>query len=246
MGCSHCHQTGHTYKTCPTITPEEKSAKQRLLKEKKDLAYQRKMKRIKSSLDNQLVNYEVSNTTNYDMVLYWGISYEYALTDSSVGNKINKIYRFDYLNAHSSHTIKCIKNKHIISIFPFLEVQYNDTLNAINEIPLKYGEVGNHNSIIFPHICATNLKMKTFEGTHIIIDSDYKPKKNEIDMWRECALKSKFLLDQIHKMTGGGKTRKEYENIEVFMDMIEDISVPKCSEFEKEIAGVPSLLTNIT
>ena len=47
-------------------------------------------------------------------------------------------------------------------------------------------------------------------------------------------------------MTGGGKTMKEYENIEVFLDMVEDIEVPKCSEFEKEKAGVPSLLTNIT
>ena len=47
-------------------------------------------------------------------------------------------------------------------------------------------------------------------------------------------------------MTGGGKTRKEFENIEPMLDMIQDISMPNCDEIDKEQAGVPSLLTNIT
>ena len=35
MVCSHCKGTGHTYKKCPTITPEEKLSKQNELKKKK-------------------------------------------------------------------------------------------------------------------------------------------------------------------------------------------------------------------
>lgn len=236
MVCSHCSQSGHTYRKCPTITPEEKIVKQNHIKAKKEKANERRNKRV---LETNLTSYEITNITNYDMVLYWGYSKCHIGTD-------NIIYRFDYLEAHSSTTIKCIKTKHIIVAFPFLEVQHNDSVNALINIPFECRISNNHESIIFPYQSVINLKMKNFEGDHIIIDSDYKPKKTEIDMWRECALKSKFLLDQIYQMTGGGKTKQEYENIEVFMDMVEDISVPKCTEYEKEIAGVPSLLTNIT
>ena len=39
----------------------------------------------------------------------------------------------------------------------------------------------------------------------------------------------------------------QYENIEPFIDMVQDISIPAtCSEVDKERAGVPSTLTNIT
>ena len=36
MVCSHCGGVGHYYKRCPTITPEEKAARQKELKEKKE------------------------------------------------------------------------------------------------------------------------------------------------------------------------------------------------------------------
>ena len=92
-----------------------------------------------------------------------------------------------------------------------------------------------------------DMKMKDFDGTDIIIDQEYVPKKSELDQWKECALKSNFLLEQIKKITGGEKTHEQYENIEPFIDMIQDISIPAtCSEVDKERAGVPSTLTNIT
>ena len=47
-------------------------------------------------------------------------------------------------------------------------------------------------------------------------------------------------------MTGGGKCDR-YENLEPFMDMIQDIQLPNtCTEHDKEMAGIPSALTNIT
>ena len=46
-----------------------------------------------------------------------------------------------------------------------------------------------------------------------------------MDQWKECALKSRYLLDQIYTMTGGGKTRKEFENIEPMLDMVQDIKI---------------------
>ena len=39
----------------------------------------------------------------------------------------------------------------------------------------------------------------------------------------------------------------KYENIEPFLSMVEDIPIPHtCTEADKEKAGIPSALTNIT
>ena len=40
---------------------------------------------------------------------------------------------------------------------------------------------------------------------------------------------------------------KNYDPISPFIDMIQDIVIPQnCSEYDKERAGIPSSLTNIT
>ena len=75
------------------------------------------------------------------------------------------------------------------------------------------------------------MNMEDFDGTTIVIDKEYEPQKSEMDQWKECALKSRYLLDQIYTMTGGGKTRKEFENIEPMLDMVQDIIIPRtCTE----------------
>tara|TARA_B110000495_G_C22862758_1_gene503113 strand:- start:56 stop:811 length:756 start_codon:yes stop_codon:yes gene_type:complete len=251
MGCSHCGIAGHTYRRCPAITPEEKKAKSDQIKKEKEEAQQRREERreqrIERERENQLLNnpilpvvdlnqpnihiktkYEVTNMTDYEMVLYWSNSGQTTLK------------KFSYVASHSSTKIECIKEKHRIVSFPFLEVSEqtsNDAMEHIN-IPVS-GHIMQHKTF--------DIDMKHYDGTCIIIDSDYKPKKTELEEWKECALKSKFLLDQIYKMTGGEKTLPHYENIESFIDMIQDIHIPRnCSEIDKELAGVPSTLTNIT
>ena len=259
MVCSHCHEPGHTYVRCPTISPEEKEAKEKDNKEKKIIARQRRL--LRQALQQQQqeqgqvqqeqgqvqqqqeqgqaqgqqqqpqppnpihvkTNYSVSNTSDYEMVLYWKM------------NADNVLHKFVYVKPHSQTTISCIKSSHTIVCFPFLEVSDNGSVDAIDCITLPA-----------PLRFVLYQKLLDLEGNFIIIDTDYKPSKTEVDQWRECALKSKFLLDQIHQMTGGGKTRAEYENIEAFLDMIQDIVVPTCSEIDKERAGIPSGLTNIT
>ena len=39
-----------------------------------------------------------------------------------------------------------------------------------------------------------DMNMQEYDGTEIIIDKEYTPPKSEMDLWKECALKSKFLL----------------------------------------------------
>ncbi len=144
--------------------------------------------------------------------------------------------RFLYIGSHESKDINCIKEKHRIVIYPFLEV-----CNGGADAPKKINTEENEYTTVF------EMNMEDFDGTTIVIDKEYEQKKTELDQWKECALKSRYLLDQIYNMTGGGKTRKEFENIEPMLDMVQDIKIPStCTEIDKEMAGVPSTLTNIT
>ena len=242
MVCSHCQQPGHTYRGCPTITAEEKKEKAKKIKEKKEAVAERRRLREERrrgeqerileaqriAQENRKITYDVANTTNYEIVMYW------------VHNNDNILRRFTYCNLHSTTTISCIKNQHRIVAFPFLEVCEIQSPNAKKKIIIpESGEL--------PYVSVFDMKMKDFDGTNIVIDCEYKLKKTEMEEWKECALKSRYLLDQIYTMTGGGKTRKEFENIEPMLDMIQDIKIPStCSELDKEMAGVPSTLTNIT
>ena len=242
MVCSHCHQSGHTYRGCPTITAEEKKEKAKKIKEKKEAVAERRRLREERrrgeqerileaqriAQENKKITYDVANTTDYEIVMYWA------------HNNDNILRRFTYCNLHSTTTISCIKNQHRIVAFPFLEVCEIQSPNAKKKIIIpESGEL--------PYVSVFDMKMKDFDGTNIVIDCEYKLKKTEMEEWKECALKSRYLLDQIYTMTGGGKTRKEFENIEPMLDMIQDINIPRtCTEVDKEMAGVPSTLTNIT
>ena len=253
MVCSHCKIVGHTYRKCPTITPEEKIAKKKDIQKKKDELIQRRNAYL--ALINQqqsppppplpptssinISNYDVSNMTDQEMVLY----FSHGDPNSILVREITQVCYIE------PHTVKPIylKGKHdgfSLYVFPILEVLIDaNRLEAYKKITLSVNpETGN---IVCPYSCVLHLKMNDHNNNSIIIDCDYMPKKTELEKWKEFALKSKFLLDQIFTMTGGGKTT-QYENIEPFLDMIEDINIPECSEFDKEKAGVPSILTNIT
>ena len=246
MVCSHCHQSGHTYRGCPTITAEEKKEKMKQIKEKKEAVAERRRVREERrrviqervlearriARENEKINYEVVNTTDYEVVMYWAM------------NDDNTLRRFSYSRSHQTTNIQCIKHQHRIVAFPFLEVCESNGPNARKKITIpESGEL--------PYVSVFDMRMKDFDGTSIVIDCEYKPKKTEVDQWKECAIKSKYLLDQIFRLTGGvdkegNVSKKEYENLAPMLDMIQDISMPKCDEIDKEQAGVPSLLTNIT
>jgi len=190
----------------------------------RDLQFQ---KMIQIQREKELVEYEVVNTTNHEIVLYWTNALILA------GPIILKI--FSYLKPHSGGRISCQKGHHRIIGIPFLEVCENDSPNAKDVI-----QCPSPNEI--PCVTVIDMVLKEFEGTTIIIDCVYKPVKKEIDQWKECALKSKYLLDQVIKLGG-----MKYENLEPILDMVQDINVPSsCSEVDKEMAGIPSTLTNIT
>ncbi len=252
MVCSHCHQVGHTYRTCPSMTEEEKKAKAEEIKKKKEETAQRREQRRQREIERQRIQNElerrrqlptskfnISNPTEYEIVIYWTFSHP------DIDGRDNIASVFSYCGPHTSVQIKCKKAIHRLIMIPFLEVVVPGRVDALQTIQLnENGETTQRN--VF------DMKMEEYDGTEIIIEHGYKPPKSEMDLWKECALKSRFLLDQIYTLTGGVDkdghvSKEEFENIAPMLDMIQDISIPStCSEIDKEMAGVPSTLTNIT
>tara|TARA_B100000902_G_C27286227_1_gene904567 strand:- start:325 stop:1038 length:714 start_codon:yes stop_codon:yes gene_type:complete len=70
---------------------------------------------------------------------------------------------------------------------------------------------------------------------------EYQMPKSELDKWKECGLKSMFLLQEIIRLGG-----MKHENLEPILDLVQDIHIPNHEAIDRERAGVPSTLTNIT
>lgn len=75
-------------------------------------------------------------------------------------------------------------------------------------------------------------------GTNI---SRIKMNRQIIDQWKEAALKCDFLLKELKRLG-----IEKNENFACIIDMHQDIVIPRHSERDKEVSGIPSRLTNIT
>jgi hypothetical protein len=235
MVCSHCKCSGHNFKGCPDLTQEEKEKKIKENKEKKNNAIERRLqvqeryeratiaaRKKKEEAEKQMKSYEIVNQTQHELAIYW------APDDNPLF-----FTHFSYIPGNTTKGIRCNKDKHQLCIFHSLEVT-NPTL-----APQTLRTIVMDGSTTFDPVF--KMKMSDFDGNIIVVDKAFVPKKTELEQWKESSLKANFLLEQIIKM--GGKT---YENIEPMLDMVEDIKVPDHTEYDREIAGVPSKLTNIT
>jgi len=230
--CSHCGAHGHTYLKCPQLTSEQIKEIKKKKKEEKEAVAQRRAQRQQRNVVHNLprvvdLQFQIINMTDYELVCYYKID-------------PTNLKRFLYVPSHSSKPIICKEDTHI-AIFPAIELVVENGIDAHQYVTLE-----NDFTNIF------NKVMADFDGDTIIIDREYKPPKSELEEWKELGLKSHYLLKQIRDMTSQKKdgdfiVNGKYENIEPFIDMIQDIVVPKtCTEADKEKAGIPSALTNIT
>lgn len=252
--CSHCGVLGHNYTRCPQLSPEQiKEIKEKKKKEKEERdarRVQRQQRQQQQRLNGQnpnqvrvlprqehlpplvpvdpVIKFEVINMVDCEIVCYYR---------GENGN----MFRFMYIGAHEQTTFTCKKSCYI-EMIPTMEVLINS--NGIETHKFIHS---NHE---YTKLFGQN--MSDFDGTTIIIDKEYKPPKSEIDQWKELGLKSHYLLKQIENMTSQKKdgeviVNEKYEPIAPFIDMIQDIVVPKqCTEADRERAGIPSVLTNVT
>ena len=116
---------------------------------------------------------------------------------------------------------------------------YPYTKNTFSNFIITDNDYGNyiHQDKLSPR---NVLKFITLRyGGNKFIEISNEESSNE-DKWKEAALKSRYLLDQLERL--GANQNPNYEPI---MDMIQDIEFPEYSEQDKERAGVSSLFTNI-
>ena len=67
---------------------------------------------------------------------------------------------------------------------------------------------------------------------------------SDLNQWKNGAIKMNYLLSQLIRM--GANNEDKYPNLAPIIDLVQDIKLPDMSERDKEVAGVPSVFTNMT
>ena len=217
--CGHCGQPGHDRRRCPDPVMVERRAENRRLQREAAILAARLAQ--EQGPDNRII-YKIHNDNPYPIYIYWG----------NAGGDI--VRNMSYIGPESIWGIRASPTHRIIS-FPATEFssppERGDKLK-LSECP--YFIVGDFNLGEFA-------VFNNAECTHIHIIKEYVKPKTELEMWKECGLKSLFLLKEIERMGG-----KKNPNIEPILDMVQDITLPPHTEMDKELAGVPSVFTNLT
>ena len=170
---------------------------------------------------------EMLNYNEYPVTVLW--------TNDLVAPKESAPLRYlSMIRGFSPSSLRFNKNHRII-IVPFTEaiqdIPNNDlqTYLRTNTIP------------IILDVCVKDIITENSIISIVIDKIDYKPPKTELEQWKETAFKATYLLSELEKM-GAGK----YDNLAPMMDMVQDINIPPHTQHDREAAGVPSVLTNIT
>ena len=256
MPCSCCHVIGHNYLTCPLLTNEEKlkikSEKVKKMQEAKKKKEEKKKqieKQKKEHERNRMRDYTIINNNMYEVVVYWG-------WDSKHVDPPKELHRIKYIGPMKSSIIKANHN-HRITIFPFLEVVSPNNDSYDNNPGSAYKKIYDRYGSDNGRVKVVDIEMVNYPFLEIEIKMDYSPPKSELDQWKETALKSYYIIDQIVKISGAFKPNeksqqsvilnKAQDNLEPLYDIVQDIKIPdSCTEADKEKAGIPSTLTNIT
>ena len=229
--CRCCGAEGHDRRTCPDPTEVERRRLNRIARAEQQRLYrQQRQQRIQGqqeqqgqqrpqlptrTLDNR-IPYKIINNNDYPMYIYW----------SYVNDETIKYTH--HISEFSETTIKAYPSHRLVFI-PVSEITLDVFNSKIIHLPTSN------------YFIAGDFNLSDFEDTPINIIKEYKKSKTELEQWKECGLKSLFLLKELKRM---GATK--YDNLEPLMDMVQDIKLPTHSELDKELAGVPSAFTNIT
>jgi hypothetical protein len=222
--CGHCRQEGHNRSTCPGLEDQRRLDRERRIQARQEAYRAEKAK-------TELKNIQFHNPTQHIMMIFWSNNLEVRTEDSE--------YRFLATMPVGSDTILRFNKRHKFIAVPVEEFETPPTeWNELIQTPIR--------QTIFhdQHVKdVLEFSEQTNEQPLVIINDikDYKPPKNELDRWKETAFKSLFLLTELKRMGASNN-----ENLAPMIDMIEDIILPPHTELDKELAGVPSVFTNVT
>ena len=244
--CGHCREEGHNRQTCPQLSEqraqENQQRSQQIQQTANSITTNRNRQRVRRTLarshnppaPNGLKSVRINNNSEHTLAIYWTRHLESPI--------LNTPFRFLGVIDSYSHTFMRFANQHRFISTPLGPLTTRDTMDdsilIINESN--------------PHTIFSDTKVDDIdtidEGTpdaqcivFIEENRDYKPNKTILEQWKERAFKSYYLLTELDRM-GASKN----DNLAPMMDMIQDITIPSHTQHDKEFAGVPSTLTNIT
>ena len=252
MPCSHCHQTGHNIRTCPQravtdTTPTSPVSRETARPSVEIRAHREPVAR--GTHGNFVTEIILENRNNYEVDIYLRRDFD----PESQG-----LYTFAYtfesydqgsiLIVNSDTSIIAVPKSSRTDMFPLAgPLDFSDLL--LSTFPMGYyftdeGHVDLERVHQFNDGMEASICVVTREGLGFVIDKyvpHYYRDSRNIDQWKRYGLKSMYLLQQIIKLGG-----MNYDNLAPILDMVQDIETPAHSEADKERAGIPSTLTNVS
>lgn len=174
---------------------------------------------------------EFINSSEHTLAIYWSKEYSLDITETNFNY-------FRLISPWTSFKCNCFDKLRIIafSVNPDMD-------NLTQEITVS-SEIRDN---LFVDVCIQDLEAIPRENQtplhpiNIVTPPGFTPVKKILDQWKETAFKSLYLLKELERMGAGSN-----ENLAPMIDMIQDIKIPQHTQYDKEYAGVPSSLTNIT
>ena len=210
--CGQCGSTTHDRRSCPDPIQVER---RRLRSVARAEQRQQRLQQQATRPDNRKT-YKIFNNNNYPVYTYW----------SNIG--ADNIKFIQYTSEFSDAIIKALP-KHRLVFIPATEFR----------VPPVQGSSINLSQCNY--FIAGDFKLEDFEDLTIHLIKEYQRPKTDLEQWKECGLKSLFLLKELERMGA-----KKHDNLEPILDMVQDIKLPEHTEMDKEQAGIPSTFTNVT
>ena len=211
--CGCCRQEGHDRRRCPHPSQVER---RRVEAEER----RQRVLQMRQQLDLQPVDlrktYTLHNNNPFPIYVFWGRQ----------GSDL--VLYLKFIPAASASIVYALPS-HRLTFIPAQEFTNRPTSDTrISLMNSAMYVIGSYN-------------LSEHDDLNVYVISDYSMAKPPLDQWKECGLKSLFLLRQLERM-GASK----HDNLAPMMDMIQDIVLPEHTEMDKESAGIPSSFTNVT
>jgi len=263
MPCSHCKQGGHDRRTCESFIASEATCEYTIDNDRSSSILRgvgwgsgacpcgncKKYRllnlptpeiavvRIAENLEkDQWPQISVENKTSATLYIY-DFTYLPEFVTSIDANDVLKINIDDppigrsHMDPENSlHPF--VNDDNLVTMGPYDKAD----MNSLIVTDINFGDSLVMSDIDPKHV----IKFITIEyGTHqeIVLTQNLS---NEVK-WRKAALKSRFLLTEMKRLGADNNP-----NLEPILDLLQDIDYPIFSDIDKEHAGIPSSLTNIT
>ena len=232
--CGACGESGHDRRTCQL--PQEIRRRAQASESRRRIIAARYQQRIAEQEARRIAEKTIHtlifhNCNDYPVILFW------IGTNIRLDQEVKSKY-MSHIEAGEDCDIRSFRSNVFVAIHQQEVIDKMNTMDENGIIKLKLSDYQYHSIIeVSKSILPDGSQQKDF----YLEPKPYTKKKTELEQWKECGIKSMFLLKELDKLGASNN-----DNYAFIMDMVQDITVPEMTEFDKELAGVPSTFTNVT